>query len=394
MKIISCVWSSNKNHVDGFAPLTKLVSIYRDQKNISDPIYFLVLNGWEFFESLEPELNEKNSYLINVSSIANEYKEKYSSLCSILYEKHGGGSEFLVNNLLRWLVMSRFADGQDFLHTDCDLVLNTDTSTIESYNKSIYMHSTCFVYIKDSGNLHNMYAETLDKLLKDNTSFIEQMQKICEDESWRWGQGFVKNIDDVHEEILFYWMIKYLGLDWSDYRNNLLYIPFMQNLIPEYNLFPEILKPSDNIYNYLNGKHTINNVPMAYMHYQQNMRMMLGLYLMQDLIGIPDHHKYSPEMVHFFTALDQLKNKNYQYLETQYNCRKNKFKNNNVVDILLLSILEYCTKNQIKIAKHPSLWHSDSGILPCNLKTVLDFEYTGWGSILNRDFWFAENMFL
>lgn len=390
MKIFSTVWSSNKSHVDGFAPLSKIVSIYREQKQIHDPIYFLILDGWQFFQHLQKELMEKNCFLIDATVIKDEYQHKYEALFHILRKKHGGGAEFLMNNILRWFVMNHFADNSDFLHTDCDLILNANTVDVQ-YSESIYMGSTCFVYIKNSKNLQDIYSETINQLIH-NKSFIQNMQNLCSDELWKWGQGHVKNISEVHEEILFYWMLRLFNLDWSDPRDDMIYVPFMQNLIPEYNICPQILTPSNNKYTFINKRHYINNKPFAYMHYQQNMRMLLGLYTIQQLMGIPDKYKYAPEMIHFYTAINQINSNDTRYLETEFNFRKNNQKNNNTIDILLLSLVEYITKNQIKISSHPSMWNQ-GGIQPANLTSVLDFEYTGWGSILNKDFWFAENMF-
>jgi hypothetical protein len=376
MNIVKVIWSKDEFHSKHMTPIKNIVNIYRKYKNINDPIYFLVLEGMSFYEDLKDELINLNAHIVDVSQLKKEYETSLSNIRNNL-------QDFLFNNLIRWLVMCRFFSNSNFLHLDCDLILNVDPKLIESKNQSIYMDSTCFVYLENSLTFGEMYFEQINYLNKNSNDFIDLMKNICKEEQHKWDQTKVKSIKDVHEELLFYWTLKAFSVNWVDKSKNILYIPFMQWLRSGRGLVEPLLEKG-NQYDFIFRKHHINNIPLAYMHYQANFRIILSTYLAQREMGIPNKYKYCPTLFNFYSDINNL-------LFYNHKSEEEKFDRETCMNMFLSNIIAQVCENGITIRTKPHL--RNGGVLIGSLDFLLNFEKIGLSEILNKDFWFCKNFF-
>jgi hypothetical protein len=253
------------------------------------------------------------------------------------------------------------------------------------------MNSTCFVSIRDTAEFYDMYTEMMNYMNSDANAFIASMKENCIENPEAWNQHLVNDITDIHEELLFYWTTKSFKLSWKDNREKYLYIPFMQWLTSDAS-FSSLFNSSGNIYEYVMHKHYINSVPLAYMHYQANMRLILAAYTMQQIMMIPDKYKYCPEICNFYGSIDDLISGNTKKILDMAKYRKDCYKNNSIIDLWILNMVCQFMSNGVKYYAKPHCGQCEF-TNPGTLDSILEFEKTGLEAILNKTFWFAKDVF-
>ena len=373
----STVWSNNKMFSNNYTPVLNIAKIYRHKKEIHHEWHILVLEGYQYYSGMVGPLKDLNCHLLDASSVYQEILAKYRGLYELYIAN--GGHNFHFNNTIRWLVASNYFNNANFLHTDIDLVINDEPQSIVG-NDSLYMGSTCFVYIKNTAEFVDLYSSLLWDYASDNQRFHEQCKNLIEDQHqqnpWNiFGRPF------LDEEGLFYIFLRKNGYDWtSNTSDQYIYIPFMADMLSNiettYNRL-SVLKPKHNEYKYKQYRHYLNNKPMAYMHYQYNFRLILAFYLLQKRLNIPNEMLYCPDI-----KIETLINNNMANQQQSY--RQNNYINNFTADFLLGKLLFTLQNTTTQI----------DGFKPEIYRNILSLENQGLEEVLNNNFWYSKEVFV
>lgn len=388
MLFCSVLWIDTEVQAKYMAPLLEIVKLYREVKKINHPWYVLVLYGADYLQSDMEELASFGCYVINVNSLYEEIKQDLSTLYSSV------PNSFIFNNLIRWIICYRYFDMQSFLHSDIDLILNDEPENIITAGRSLYMGSTCMVYLDNPKYFASIYDDAISHMNIDGDGFLSMVKNsVPSPTAWD-----ISISSFINEEQLFYYLINKYNLSYYDTSNRHIFIPF----IPEMYDFNSgnilhgktvtMMAPLKGIhnkyeFNHSNKKHYINNIPMAYMHYQYLLRSILFYYNLQKELHIPQHLMYCPDLT-VYRIEDIEKRSLLDY-------RKDSYKDNFINDLVLRELIGFFDT----VRSCPGMPGDDGTQYCTNIKTNISmlnslyFEKEGLADIFNNSFWFSKNVF-
>ena len=396
MKFSTIVWGgTNPISPESPASLLHTAQLYRDFKNIQHEWYILVLDGYNNYLHIKAPLKELNCHLVDLNASFNHKHQKYKNVYD-LYVQNNYPAEVQFKNTVRFLVAHEYFAGEPFLNVDADLVVNDEPNLIVSEDKSLYMGSTCFVYIKDK-DFVGMYDEIIKEMITDTDAYIDRIRNIAiqnhpGQNAWSVMDPKPYNMS-ILEEGLFYALLLTNNLDWKS-TNQYVHIPFIYDLYKKLsNPTWKRVSPLKDLYNeykFIETKHHINGQPLAYMHYQYNFRFILSFYILQNILGIPKESMYCPAVCGDMTPLrDDIKQIVGSYLsniqKNQKNFRYAIYSHNFVSDILLCNLMGNAIFYGRKIFD----------VNPLEYKHMLEIEKNGGlCNVFNNYFWYGENVFI
>lgn len=173
MKNVIVAWcNDNSVSFENLVPL-KFSGCRNSQLGFKEKINVLFLEGYKLLnEEYKESLQELGYELHNNEKIYQELSNKYNELSRFgNYEK---------KCFLRWLVISKYFDGDDIIHYDGDVIFNEDPSNVQEKLRGMtFVLQGCpAVTAISNNNWYSQYKYNLDLFVDDIVDYSAKAWKL------------------------------------------------------------------------------------------------------------------------------------------------------------------------------------------------------------------------
>jgi len=231
------------------------------------PVDVLVLKGYDIASEFTDELKGNGYTLHDASQIFSKLSQRFERLGKIY-------PEFLFMNFLRWLAIEAFFSPNSCACFDADLVLTSricDDPVVQS--STFTSTSTAFVVINDP-NWFRAYRELLETFNDDPHLFENIWNKDVDSNILQLSDAF-----KINEETFVRFLVK-TGRVYNKFPEcSYIIAPFIitlcNSILPYNNLsLPISYERRPGVGDFL------NNQPLAYLHFQNHFKNLLGFHLL------------------------------------------------------------------------------------------------------------------